>query len=71
MILKKPMKINAKYKNASINKDAIKLLPEIITFLGEISAADSRAINVLDASSELTKLADKAENIKKKIGYGY
>lgn len=71
MILKKPMKINAKYKNASNNKDAIKLLPEIITFLGEISAADSRAINVVDASSELTKLADKAENIKKKIGYGY
>ena len=51
MILKKPMKINTKYKNASNNKDAIKLL--------------------VDASSELTKLADKAENIKKKIGYGY
>ena len=31
------MKINNKYKNASNNKDAIKLLPEIITFLGEIS----------------------------------
>ncbi len=71
MILKKPMKINAKYKNASNNKGAIKLLPEIITFLGEISAADSRAINVLDASRKLTKLADKAENVKKKIGYGY
>ena len=42
------MKINNKYKNASNNKDAIKLLPEIITFLGEISA-DSRAINVIDA----------------------
>ena len=47
------------------------MLPEIITFLGAIAAADSRALNDKDAANELTLLADKAEGIKKKIGYGY
>ena len=65
------MEINPKYINANKNKDAIKMLPEIITFLGSIAAADSRALIDKDAANELTLLADKAEGIKKKIGYGY
>ena len=56
-----------KYKNADSNKEAIKLLPEIITFLGSVSAAEGRALNDRDAATELTKLADIAEEIKKKI----
>ena len=43
------------------------MLPEIITFLGSIAAADSRALNDKDAANELTLLADKAEGIKKKL----
>ena len=65
------MKINPKYIDADKNKDAIKMLPEIITFLSSIAIADSRSLNDKDASNELTLLADKAESIKKKIGYGY
>lgn len=65
------MKINPKYIDADKNKDAIKMLPEIITFLSSIAVADSRSLNDKDASNELTLLADKAESIKKKIGYGY
>ena len=47
------------------------MLPEIVTFLSSIAVADSRSLNDKDASNELTLLADKAESIKKKIGYGY
>ena len=61
------MKINPKYINADKNEEAIKMLPEIITFLGSIAAADSRALNDKDAANELTLLADKAEGIKKKL----
>ncbi len=60
------MKINPKYINADKNEEAIKMLPEIITFLGSIAVADSRALNNKDAANELTLLADKAEDIKKK-----
>ena len=66
MIINYIMKINDKYKNADSNKEAIKLLPEIITFLGSVSAAEGRALNDRDAATELTKLADIAEEIKKK-----
>ena len=65
------MKINPKYSNADKNKDAIKMLPEIVTFLSSIAVADSRSLNDKDASNELTLLADKAESLKKKFGYGY
>ena len=67
MIINYIMKINDKYKNADSNKEAIKLLPEIITFLGSVSAAEGRALNDRDAATELTKLADLAEEIKKKL----
>ena len=45
------MEINPKYINANKNKDAIKMLPEIITFFGSIAAADSRALNDKDAAN--------------------
>ena len=39
------IKINPKYINANKNKDAIKMLPEIISFLGSIATANSMALN--------------------------
>ena len=40
------IKINPKYINANNNnKDAIKMLPEIISFLGSIATANSMALN--------------------------
>ena len=39
------IKINPKFINANKNKDAIKMLPEIISFLGSIATADSMVLN--------------------------
>jgi hypothetical protein len=65
------MKIDDKYKDANENKQAIELLPEIVTFLGSIARADNNALEPHQAVSALTELADQAENLKFKMGYGY
>jgi len=65
------MKIDSKYKDANKNKKAIKMLPELITFLGNISKEDNSSLNDSDAAKSLTKLADEAEKIKFLMGYGY
>ena len=65
------MKVDPKYKEASKNKEAINKLPEIITFLGQISKEDNNSLNDSDAAKALTKLADEAEKLKFLIGYGY
>lgn len=64
-------KINEKYKLAHKNQKAIDLLPEIITFLGTIASADNHTYTAEEAEKALTKLADEAENLKYKMGYGY
>ena len=65
------MKINEKYKLAYKNQKAIDLLPEIITFLGMIASADNHTYTPEEAEMALSKLADEAENLKLKMGYGY
>jgi len=65
------MQINPKYKDANENKKAIKMLPELITFLGNVSKEDSNSLNDSDAAKSLTKLADEAEKLKFLMGYGY
>ena len=39
------------------------MLPELITFLGNVSKEDV-SLNDLDAAKSLTKLADEAERLK-------
>ena len=53
------------------NQKAIAMLPELITFLGNISKEDNVSLNDSDAARSLTKLADQAENLKFMMGYGY
>ena len=65
------MKIDPKYKDANKNAKAIAMLPELITFLGNISKEDNVSLNDSDAAKSLTKLADQAENLKFMMGYGY
>ena len=65
------MKIAPKYKDANKNKKAIKMLPELITFLGNVSKKDNLSLNDSDAAKSLTKLADQAEKLKFMMGYGY
>ena len=65
------MQINPKYKDANKNKKAIKMLPELITFLGNVSKEDSNSLNDSDAAKSLTKLADEVEKLKFLMGYGY
>lgn len=65
------MKIDHKYKDANKNPKAIAMLPELITFLGNISKKDNVSLNDSDAARSLTKLADQAENLKFMMGYGY
>lgn len=65
------MKIDPKYKDANKNKKAIKMLPELITFLGNVSKKDNLSLNDSDAAKSLTKLADQAEKLKFMMGYGY
>ena len=65
------MKIDPKYKDANKNTKAIAMLPELITFLGNISKEDNVSLNDSDAARSLTKLADQAENLKFMMGYGY
>ena len=65
------MKINPKYKNAHQNQKAIKMLPELVTFLGKISKEDNASLIDSDAAKAPTKLADEAEELKFLMGYGY
>ncbi len=65
------MKIDPKYKDANENKKAIAMLPELITFLGNVSKEDNISLNDSDAAKSLTKLADEAEKLKFLMGYGY
>ena len=65
------MKIDPKYKDANKNEKAIAMLPELITFLGNVSKEDSISLNDWDAAKSLTKLADQAEKLKFMMGYGY
>ena len=65
------MKIDPKYKDANTNKKAIAMLPELITFLGNVSKEDNISLNDSDAAKSLTKLADEAERLKFLMGYGY
>ena len=65
------MKINHKYSDANLNKKAISMLPELITFLSQIASEDNKALNEKQAAVALTSLADEAENLKFRMGYGY
>ena len=65
------MKIDPKYKDANKNEKAIAMLPELITFLGNVSKKDNISLNDSDAAKALTKLADEAEKLKFLVGYGY
>jgi len=65
------MQIDQKYKEANINKEAIELLPEIVTFLASVARADNNALEPHQSVASLTELADQAENLKFKMGYGY
>ena len=65
------MKIDPKYKDANKNEKAIAMLPELITFLGNVSKEDSISLNDSDSAKSLTKLADQAEKLKFMMGYGY
>ena len=65
------MKIDSKYKDANKNEKAIAMLPELITFLGNVSKEDNISLNDSDAAKSLTKLADQAEKLKFTMGYGY
>ena len=65
------MKIDPKYKDANKNEKAIAMLPELITFLGNVSKEDSISLNDSDAAKSLTKLADQGEKLKFMMGYGY
>ena len=47
------------------------MLPELITFLGNVSKEDNISLNDSDAAKSLTKLADEAERLKFLMGYGY
>ena len=53
------------------NQKAIKMLPELVTFLGKISKEDNASLIDSDAAKALTKLADEAEELKFLMGYGY
>ena len=48
------MKINPKYKNAHQNQKAIKMLPELVTFLGKISKEDNASLIDSDAAKAIT-----------------
>lgn len=65
------MKIDPKYKDANKNEKAIAMLPELITFLGNVSKEDNISLNDSNAAKSLTKLADQAEKLKFMMGYGY
>ena len=65
------MKIDPKYQDANENQKAIEMLPELITFLGNVSKEDNISLNDSDAARSLTKLADEAERLKFLMGYGY
>ena len=65
------MKIHSKYKDAHKNQNAIHLLPEIISFLASIASIDNHTYSEVERSAKLSHLADQAENLKFKMGYGY
>lgn len=65
------MDINPKYKDANLNQQAIALLREIVTFLGSIASIDNHTYTNVDCSASLTKLADEAEKLRYRMGYGY
>jgi len=65
------MNVEEKYKDANENQQAIDLLPEIVTFLASIASADNHTYNADQAAAALAELADKAENLKFRMGYGY
>ena len=65
------MKISKKYINASSNQKSIDMLPELITFISSVASSDNHALDENQAAIFLTQLADEAENLKFKIGYGY
>ena len=65
------MKINDKFLNASSDEKAIKMLPELVTFLSFVASSDNHALDDKQAALSLTKLADEAENLKFRMGYGY
>lgn len=65
------MDINPKYKDANLNQQAVDLLPEIVTFLGSIASIDNHTYTNQERSASLAKLADDAEKLKYKMGYGY
>ena len=65
------MDINPKNKDANLSQQAIDFLPEIGTFLGSIASIDNHNCTNVNRSTSLTKLADQAEKLKYKTGYGY
>ena len=65
------MKIDEKYERANENKQAIELLPEIVSFLASVARADNNALEPHQSVAALTELEDQAENLKFKMGYGY
>ena len=65
------MDIYPKYKDANLNQQAVELLPEIVTFLASIASVGNHAYSDEDRNTSLTKLADEAENLKFRMGYGY
>ena len=65
------MSFEEKYKDANENQQAIDLLPEIVTFLASIASADNHTYNADQAAGALAELADSAENLKFRMGYGY
>jgi hypothetical protein len=65
------MSVEEKYKDANENQQAIDLLPEIVTFLASIASADNHTYTAEQTAAALAELADSAENLKFRMGYGY
>ena len=65
------MKIDPKYKDANTNEKAIEMLPELITFLGNVSKKNNISLNDSESAKALTGLADEAQKLKFLVGYGY
>ena len=65
------MSVEEKYKDANENQQAIDLLPEIVTFLASIASADNHTYPDDQTAAALAELADSAENLKVRMGYGY
>ena len=65
------MSVEEKYKDANENQQAIDLPPEIVTFLASIASVDKHTYNADQTAAALAELADSAENLKFRMGYGY